>query len=403
MHWREAVTRVSSSDARTQPTPQHARWIQLWQLEDDGGKGGVMLCHFRSAIRKLRRRVQKTHPTWPAAKVREHCNQAALTIGERDELGLVAYPGRRARGKAVHTLLASRPQETWVCGPAAGKGHYVSGCCSASFMGYPIDSGVILHARRLLSEEALLSILGDTVYLPFAEALAQFAWDRLLPIWRSKATYGSFYSGGVDAFAAALRRLLKRVDVIFMAELLVERRELLEASYSPRHVYAKASEAAAEAPPAAWVSWTAPCREVTQALVIPTGKRKRAQLRAARGIALHMESLITFVVRCAPIVVLGEQSSGMATHNRQAHKEAVEVMMSLPYACWTEVVEAAVLYNAPSRRKRIGWVLIRLDALTCRVPARCVGQWWLQMGECKGCGAGLADGRCVIEGCSSAE
>ena len=126
--------------------------------------------------------------------------------------------------------MASRPQETWVCGPAAGKGHYVSGCCSASFMGYPIDSGVILHARRLLSEEALLSILGDTVYLPFAEALAQFAWDRLLPIWRSKATYGSFYSGGVDAFAAALRRLLKRVDVIFMAELLVERRELLEAT-----------------------------------------------------------------------------------------------------------------------------------------------------------------------------
>jgi hypothetical protein len=401
-HWRQAVKRANIAEARTTPTPQHAKWIQLWQLEDDCGEGGYMLCHFRSATLKLRAREQKSHPTWSAAAVRKHCNQLALTISERDELGLTVYQGSRAKDKVVHTLLASRPQETWVCGPAAGRGHYVSACCAAAFMGYPTNSGVIWHARRLLPEEEVLSILGDSVYLPFAEALARFAWGKLCSRWLLMATYGSFYSGGVDAFAAALRRLLKRLDTIFIAELLEERRELLVESYAPRHVFVKAADAALKAPSVVWASWTAPCRKVTQALAIPSGKRERAQHQAAKGVALHMESLTTYVVRCFPIVVLGEQSSGMATHNHQAHEEAVEVMMRLPYACWTELVDVAVRYGAPTRRKRIGWVLIRLDALSCRVPKSCVGQWWLQMGECKSCGAGLADGRCVIEGCSSA-
>jgi hypothetical protein len=400
--WCSGISRSSAQEARTELTPQHAKWVKLWRLSEGGGKTGWMLCHFDSAVKRLRKREQLKHPTWSATRVRVRCDNLRLSVEERDALKMT-YVARDAQ--TLHTVLASGATSTWVCGAAAGEGHYVSACAIAAMMGYSTRSGVVWHARKLMSEAQLLSALGDSIYLPFAEALVRAALQRLRSEARAApmAVYGSFYSGGIDAFAVALRRIHGSVDVAFVAEREACRREVLEAAHAPREVFSKVQEAGAEAPAATWVSWTSPCKMVTQALPVPTSERKRKRTEAASGVAKAAEALTEYVARHLPLVILAEQASGMATHNKQAHAEAQEALMRLPYACWSEVADAARSFGAPHRRNRLGWVLVRLDAVQGRVPRACVGDWWLRQGGCLSCGAGLAAGRCVIEECTSCD
>ena len=400
--WCSAISRSSTQTARTEPTPQHAKWVKLWRLTEGGGKGGWMLCHFDSAVKRLRKREQLTYPTWPAKRIRERCNNLRLSVEERDELQMT-YVAKDAQ--TLHTVMASGATSTWVCGTAAGEGAYVSACAIAAMMGYSTRTGVVWHARKLMTEAQLLAALGDSLYLPFAEALVRAALRRLRPeAWEEVvAVYGSFYSGGIDAFAVAIRRVLGSLDVAFVAEREVDRCKVLKAAHAPREVFREVRKAGAEAPAAAWVSWTSSCKKLTQALPVPAKDRKRKREEAAGGVATAAEALTEYVVRQMPLVILAEQSSGMATHNKQAHAEAQEALMRLPYACWSETVDAAKSFGAPHRRIRIGWVLVRLDVVLGRVPKACVGEWWLQQGDCSVCGAGLAAGRCVIEECGSSK
>ena len=398
--WCSAISRSSAQSARTEPTPQHAKWVKLWKLSEGGGKGGWMLCHFDSAVKRLRKRERLAHPTWTAARIREHCNNLRLTVEERDELQMTYVAGD---AQILHTVMASGATSTWVCGAAAGEGSYVSACAIAAMMGYSTRTGVVWHARKIMTEAQLLAALGDSIYLPFAEALVRAARRRLRPeAWEGVvAEYGSLYSGGIDAFAVAIRRVLGSLDVAFVAEREKDRCEVLKAAHAPREVFGEVRKAGAEAPAAAWVSWTASCRLLTQALPVLAKDRKRKREEAAGGVAAAAAALSEYVVRHLPSVILAEQSSGMATHNKLAHAEAQEALMKLPYACWSEVVDAAKSFGAPHRRVRIGWVLVRLDMVLGRVPRACVGEWWLQQGDCVACGAGLAAGRCVIEECGS--
>jgi hypothetical protein len=381
--------------------------VHNWQLHDDGGHGGLLLCHFETALSKLMRREAGAYPAMTTQQLRAHCIQLKISVAERDELQMVARP---ADGTVMRTVLASGATRTWIGGPAAGAGCYFSGCAVAAMMGHVTNhAGVVRTARRLVSDEELIRGLGDSVYLPFAESVVGHAFNVVDPRWLSPkhATYGSFYSGMIDAFASATKRALREVgtevlDVLFAAELEQARREVLRWGEYPRQVHSTSMAAALMAPFATWVSWTPSCRMVSTAAVVAAEGREEASRAAAEDAAEAVETLMAYVARCAPIGIFGEQSSGMVTHYREAHKEVVERLMRLPYACWTGTADAAGAFQAAHRRRRVGWALVRLDALRCRVPKACVGAWWLTAGGCERCGAGLAAGCCVLEECGAA-
>ena len=396
-----ALERSSMADARVVPTPQHQRWIRQWRLSDDAGRGGFIICNFRSAARKLYKDTSRSHPGWSHAQVLQSCNTRWLTVQQRDDLGLACGPREQV---ALHTFLASGASLTWIGGPAAGDGCYLSACTVAALMGFKVNTGIVLTARRLLCEREVFRALGDSLHLPFAEALVCNGVGRLRAelLGTASYTYGSFFSGCIDAFAEATRRVLGRVTMQFASELERQRRLVLREGYGFQEVHSTAMAAAMMAPPAFIVSWTASCRPLSQAPAVATADRAAKLTTACESVEEALEPLRAYVARCMPVLIVGENTSGMVTHHRSAHGLVVEGLMSMPYACWTEMVDCADRFRAAHHRNRVGWVLVRMDALGCRVPRACVGRWWLDAGECASCGAGLLAGACILEECCSA-
>ena len=66
--------------------------------------------------------------------------------------------------------------------------------------GFPTDTGVIKFARQLLEDDtALLALIGDSMYLPYAEFLIAEGLKLVHATMQPEVvTYGSLCSGGID-------------------------------------------------------------------------------------------------------------------------------------------------------------------------------------------------------------
>ena len=386
-------------DARRTPTVLHAALIANWRLGEAAVGQDFIICDFRVAVKKRRKLLRKLHPGWQRAQVDERLRSERLTVAERDSLGLVVRPRGRKR---LATILASAGgANAWLGGPAAGAGCYLTGTLKAMWMGMSIRSGSVVRARRLLGEEGLAELVGDSIYEPFATSLVEFG-DEWAQQEQGVRTYGSLFSGGFDAFAQSIRRVHGAVDVGFAAEIRPERRQLLRWEYAPRAVFSTASAAALMATPQGTVAWSAPCVDVSKARVVTREERPQAVLRAKENMLEAAEDLVEYAVRCLPIVILGEQAGGLVSHYREVHEALTNRLLQLPYAWWLGVVDTAAIFKAPCNRVRVGIVGVRLDKLVRPVPRRCVGAWWLEGGDCSGCGARRADGRCILAECEDA-
>ena len=386
-------------DARRTPTVLHAALIANWRLGEAAAGQDFIICDFRVAVKKRRKLLRKLHPEWQRAQVDERLRSERLTVAERDSLGLVVRPRGRKR---LATILASAGgANAWLGGPAAGAGCYLTGTLKALWMGMSIRSGSVVRARRLLGEEGLAELVGDSIYEPFATSLVEFG-DEWAQQEQGVRTYGSLFSGGFDAFAQSIRRVHGAVDVGFVAEIRPERRQLLRWEYAPKAVFSTASAAALMATPQGTVAWSAPCVDVSKARVVTREERPQAVLRAKENMLEAAEDLVEYAVRCLPIVILGEQAGGLVSHYREVHEALTDRLLQLPYAWWLGVVDTAAIFKAPCNRVRVGIVGVRLDKLVRPVPRRCVGAWWLEGGDCSGCGARRADGRCILAECEDA-
>ena len=397
---------VLLESARREPTVGDAQLIRVWRLNTCANGERFLLCNFKSAMKKAVLRCRKEHSNMTKAQALQWVRLRQLNVEDRDRMGLVTYPGRghghRAR-QQLHTFLASGSSRTWVGGPQAG--FYFSASMKAVMMGHRIRSPAWKAARQLLDEQALSDLVGDAIYMPFAEALRKFTDSKIAAArLRSPRTWGSLCCGGLDSLGEGTRRVRGELDVEFAAELLEDRRQIIRTAFSPRAVHSTAEAAALMAPPVTDLGASFPCRSCTQAKVIPAHERQQAQDDTSADTAEKMGILREYVARAPPESIIMEQAGGMVTHHHragEAHDIMTEALLQMPYAWWACMHDAAVTFRAGHHRKRLGLSAVRMDCLSEPVPRACVGAWWLEKGECMACGAGLIRGTCIISECDS--
>ena len=112
--------------------------------------------------------------------------------------------------------------------------------------------------------------------------------------------------------------------------------------------------------------------------------------------------LQAYVVRHFPDILHLEDAATIHS-NAEAHRAATDAMLQMPYVWWTGVADAAATFGAQHRRKRRGWTAVRVDRLRRKVERRQVGAWWMTGGECSGCGAYKARGKCILADCDGRE
>lgn len=177
--WAQAVNRLGRGNgtalagARVLLTPLHARLVLNWRLHETASGRGMLVCDFKAATKKMRRIWRKQLPGISKVELDDMLWSTCLTVEERDAHRLVAYSGQRRK---LGTILASGTATAWLGGPQAPHGGcYLSGTLKSAWMGMNVQQGAAKRARQMLGEAGLASLVGDSVYLPFAEALIQFA------------------------------------------------------------------------------------------------------------------------------------------------------------------------------------------------------------------------------------
>ena len=107
------------------------------------------------------------------------------------------------------TLLAEHDQVPFLCGPAMGDGRFLRADELAQKMGLDTTtSPFTVLARRMPTMKVAYEAVALSLHRAFADFLASKGWEMAGWTGSHEArTYASLYSGGVDAFYLACRRL----------------------------------------------------------------------------------------------------------------------------------------------------------------------------------------------------
>ena len=311
------IMRVAEAEGgpavRDQPrTARQRQLVANWRLAESQG-GVPILCPMARGEAILVRRLRRAGV--PAAQSNVRMLQWKLTVQERDELGLVFYPG-----SVCTSVTAGSAHLTYVGGP--GGGGYVTPREVAGFMGIEVREGTpFAVARRMVEAHhytnvLLCQCLGDSVPLSLASRCLS-AVQAVTCQFRPE-TIGSLYSGGFDHLAEVLRKGLGGLEFRFVAETDPRRREMLVGAYAPLRVYATAEEAVRVEAHVDVLAVTAPCVDFSSL------KRSRNRLGAKavslkqaayQAVRRHVAVLSQALRRLSPCVVVLEQTDGLRTQH----------------------------------------------------------------------------------------
>jgi site-specific DNA-cytosine methylase len=224
-------------------------------------------------------------------------------------------------------------------------------------MGYDRHGCVAALKRAGICESTRNAWLAESVPSLMAEscaslALAHVATDQQPSVWR----VGSLFSGARDALSAGFTDAGCAVESTFAAESDPDRLRVLRMHRAPRNEYASAEEASVCCPCVDALVASPPCDRVSRARDNsddPTGPARRT--------ASDFKAIVTTVRRSQPLVVVVEQSDGLASHQPAAYAAADQALRELPYA-WSHTCSDAHSDCGSSHvRARLLWVGVRVD------------------------------------------
>lgn len=224
-------------------------------------------------------------------------------------------------------------------------------------MGYDRHGCVAAMKRAGVCESTRHSWLAESVPSSMAEscaslAVAHVAADRRPAVWR----VGSLFSGARDALSAGFLDAGCAAELVFAAESDPTKMLVLRMHRAPRNEYPSADSASSRCPAVDALVASPPCDRVSRArdnTDDPTGPASRT--------ALDFESIAATVRRAQPLVVVVEQSDGLATHQPAAYTAADKVLRELPYAWSHTCSDAHSDFGSSHVRARLLWVGVRVD------------------------------------------
>lgn len=292
---------------------------------------------------------------------------------------------RSVRDAEVRAVLTSAPRTlplpcirasgfraTYVLGGALGVGRYLDAHDAAAMLGL-LSTAAWPIAERLLSPRALFHAVGNSTARVFVDALATAA-VRHAQLPKRALRYATLCGGAFDTILEAMRRVAGEVEAVLAVESDPDLLAVLQAAYfyatsCPRvEAVGKALQGSLDV-----VAWTPPCQRFSKANQLHRASSRRYLQRAAlRDMQTHARALAQTLAIAHPIIVIGEQVDGLVTHHKAAYRALWRSVAREPYA-WFCCVKDAVDLGAVSRRRRLGILGVRLDAIVVPIPARARG------------------------------
>ena len=347
---------------RNHRTERAVTFTKLWDLHTAAPGVKVMAVVFKRAVAIAK--AELVRRGIPPSEVYER----RISWQERDSLGLTF-----TMEDTLPTLLAEHDQVPFLCGPAMGEGRFLRADELAQKMGLDTTTAPFtVLVRRLPSIKVVYEAVALSLHRAFADFLACKGWEAAG--WAGSQevrTYASLYSGGVDAFYLACRRLgpLKHR----LAAEKDERRALvLEESFNVQEVVhggEAAQRAAAEfegdvdivtaTPDCCWVSTAA---TLTGSASDQGRARKARDKTAAAELMAAAEALAALCEKAKPTLILLEQADALRTHHVELYKRFNARLRSIDgygYHWWHGCIEVAEAAGSPTRRRRLGWMAAR--------------------------------------------
>ena len=224
-------------------------------------------------------------------------------------------------------------------------------------MGYDRHGCVAAMKRAGVCESTRHAWLAESVPSSMAESCASLAVahvtvDRRPSVWR----VGSLFAGARDALSAGFLDAGCAVELAFAAESDPDKLRVLRMHRAPRNEYTSAGVASSRCPAVDALVASPPCDRVSRArdnTDDPTGPACRS--------AADFEAIAATVRRAQPLVVVVEQSDGLATHQPAAYAAADQVLRELPYAWSHTCSDAHSDFGCSHVRARLLSVGVRVD------------------------------------------
>jgi hypothetical protein len=286
----------------------------------------------------------------PAELLNEAVLSTCISVGLRDSLHMVYYPG-----EDCHTL-TTNAHLSWVGG--VGGGRFVTAQETAAFMGHQ-SRGEYNSARAAFGECGAQMLVAESVNSRVADHVGGMV-RALVP--GPFATMGSLYSGCFDELGRGLSRVLGPLSCVFVAELDDGKRGVLEDALSPLYSFSDVSEVKGKSLPVDVLCITPPCVDVTRNRRVFNrlgGVPIDLVARGAAAVADQLAAIVEAVHSSSPSVLVIEQSPGLATHHPAAYEAFNAGIQRLPYIYYHGSVEASAVCGASHARDRLVWIGIR--------------------------------------------
>ena len=388
--WAHAVKRVANHcEARDEPLPSHAWLIDVLQLR---GHATPVLSHMDDVIRTWDTKLQRAGLSTTRSASVLLMKQGVLAAEVRATTGVVHSSAARAgydkagERPTLRTVCASSHRKIWVAGGDINPGRYLSGRDVGALLGLTVTH-TWKAAVRVMTPSQLFKAAGDSTAMVFAVAVWRAALLRCSFSPEDAHDCGSLYSGCFDTFLSAGRICGVPLQAAYAAESEDDRQEVLRAGGGYRTVYCDSLEAArAHRTQLLALFWTPECGPFSVKGNLGPAPRRIKRRKAVLAMKHNTHSLLVAVRSSMPIMILGEQVSGLLTHYKSAFSVLKEAMRSVPYAWFMAKVEAAQL-GCPTYRERLGIIAVRIDRLKMQVPRSAMGTC-----HCSACDSEAAQG-----------
>ena len=321
-------------------TSRQLQLIKNWQLENARGRG-LLLCNLHRAEARVKAAFLRAGVD--AADISERLLCCMLGKEQRDQLGLVIYPG-----EVGHTLTRSCAAYNWIGGEDAGSGRFATSAEIAAFMGMDARGGAYRAATHYYTEIQLCGVLAESVH----SHIAGFAAHIGLALGSGGlTTLGSVYCGAFDALGSACLKAMPCLARSFIAESDYTKARVLLQCGAP-YLYSGVEYVDGKIPADVLVA-SPPCLVYSKANRVSTPED---QVAAAREQVGQMRRLLVLL---KPKVFLMEQTYGLATHCPASYEVFGRLFARLPYAVYCSPVDAHTDCEGSHHRKRLIWVAVR--------------------------------------------
>ena len=270
-------------------------------------------------------------------------------------------------GDALPTLTGARYRSCWIGGHDPRAQRYFGARDAAAALGLLRTQAFSIGARSL-SEPQLWRATTDSLDVGMAAAVMRAA-VRGIPEKRRPRRWraGSLFAGMYDALLIGARQAGLQVAAVLAVESNKARLSVVSQAHQYLHTRRDAfAPLTGDEPLLDVLFWTPPCQPVSTGSQLTLVAAHIRHARAVRETRRAATALVTYARVTKPLLIVGEQVSGIVSHYPTAWMALGQTIATIPYA-WSWAPAQAVLTGGQSRRSRVILVGVRLDCVRTAV------------------------------------